>query len=313
MLSGDDEPISADDDVPLQTTPLRPRMLPADTQSLYEYIHELLSDPTTKDNITEAQFRARVREHMMERQIKVDDTKLNTRLRSAGADAKEVEDDLIALDRLKARWERRRQQFLTEQIERRRERSERAGRLRSRAVIPDSDEEFDIPEPVATTSASKLVAAAAHTAYEGVRTRFELERERDKRKNAEERKEQRNDTRRALRRSEVMSTVQAFASPPPAPASDASSSIDASSSSSPQPKRKFTAAAVTGVYTHFMMEQTKQSFNLAMELKEGIKRREEKEDEYREKKLKNTEAYRAQKLEILRTGKENVNPNQHSV
>jgi hypothetical protein len=297
---------AADASSSLPLSPLRERFLPSDSQHFCDYICELLSDEHTRATIKEQEFRSLLKMRILDKQLSLDDKKITARLRVIADTAKDVADHRIAVEQLKPRWERQRDEFLEKQAERRRERAERNRALRNRPPPVNSDEEFDIPQPAITSSALQLSMAAAHRAYEGVKGRFAAEKEAGAKASADHRKQDRNQARREARRSELLST--AFAS-----SSDADSSAESSSSSSSSPpKRKFTAAAVTGVYTEFMAQQARQSAEIARELKESIRRTEEATAQYRERKLKSTEEYRNKKLQLLGAGKENVHPNREA-
>jgi hypothetical protein len=167
--------------------------------------------------------------------------------------------------------------------------------------VEDSDEEFAEPEPVLSLTDLTRAMIASHDEYETVRERFAEEKKRRQKEESERKKALINQVRRENRRSELLST--AFPS-----LSDTESSVDSPSLASP-PKRRFSAAVVTGIYTDFMVQQAKQSGDLARELKESIKRSEEATAEYRERKLRLTEEYRSRKLALLSRDKENVHPN----
>jgi hypothetical protein len=308
----------ASSSVPL--TPLRERFLPSDSQYFCDYICELLSDEHTRATIKEQEFRSLLKMRILDKQLSLDDKKIAARLRVIADTAKAVADHRIVVEQLKLRWKRQRDEFLEKQAERRCERAKRNRALRNRPSPVNSDEEFDIPEPAITSSALQLSMAAAHRAYEGVKDRFAAEKEADTKSSADQRKQDRNKARREARRCELLSTAFASSSDVDSSAECSSSSSFSSSSfssssfsfSSSSPKRKFTAAAVTGVYTEFMAQQARQSAEIARELKESIRRTEEATAQYREKKLQSTEEYRYKKLQLLGSGKENVHPNREA-
>ena len=160
-----DEKDEAPPSLPLSPVPpppsIRTRFSPRDTQALYEFIRELLSDDEVRSRIPEAEFRSRLQAKMMERQVTLDDDKLTTRLRTLLQEAESA----TALHRLheeqRAEWERRRTDFLEEQQQRRRLRAERTRASRHRRAPVDSDEEYDTPEPVLPITPLQIAAIAA--------------------------------------------------------------------------------------------------------------------------------------------------------
>ena len=304
MDENSEVPPSLPSPVEVPPTPLRSRFSPRDTQALYEFIHELLSDDDVRNHIAEVEFRSQLRAKMLERQVAVDDDKLTTRLRTMLQEAESA----IALRKLHeeqlAQWERRRTEFLEEQQQRRRLRAERMRISRHRRAPVDSDEEYDTPAPILPITPLQLTAIAAAESFLSVKDRFAAEREAASRARKEQKRLAEAERKRLARRAELLST--AFSSPAE---TDSTESMSSSSSSPTPPKRRFTAAAVTSVYVDYMAQNARRALDLATELREHMRRTEEATAVYRERKLRSTEEYRRAKLALLQTDKENAHPN----
>jgi hypothetical protein len=282
------------------SSPVRTRWTVPQSIAFYSTFSTIL---TTSDinSITEITFLTQLKQQLLEHHdLLVDSKQIKARITTAKGYATTHAEQMETLGPVKARWERRRQQFLTDQNERRLERAARANRLRgSRPAPMDSDEEFDVDEPTVQSSPLQHAMLNAHNAYELVKERFENERKEQKTAEAQAGRESKNAMRLEQRRQYLMST--GFA----APDIDDADSTD-SSASVPPPQRKFTQAAVVSVYTEYLAQQARIQHEMARELREVIKTEQDRTAEYRKKKLEDQEAYRNRKLAILEFNKETV-------
>lgn len=241
--------------------------------------------------------------------IILDSKNITQRMLAAKKYAEEQAEQLATFDDLHQKWKEGRDAFLFEQTERRRGRAERASRRRGNTEPPaDSDNEYSVTEPKYQLNEYQQAKLTAHRVYDAVRERFDAERKQRKEAESEARREARTQQKHEARRAELLSTMLS--------SEEASEQGSNESSSSPSPaKKKFTAAAVTGIYTQYLAQQVQRSAEMERELREELRLRREAEQEdreaparYRERKLKLMEEYHTRKLALM-GGKENVHPN----
>jgi hypothetical protein len=311
------------------------RWTSAISQYYYNQLHAILSEDG--EFITERELRERMSVVMMEEcHIHIDSKQFAHRLRLARIAATEVQSSRIEHGELMARWEQRRDAFVDSQAERRQQRAERTMRRRSQAPLADSDEEFDEDEPEPAITALQSAQHKAVVAYDMVSERFSSEKTAQRKADTTMRRKERTEQKQLQRRHELINTMQSFAgedlqnddvvsNTSPSDSSSSSSSFAvlasaasaASASSSPSPsKRKFVPAAAIGAYTEYLARQSKQQTDIAAELREAIRQRQqearlmaEATAEYRAAKLQSSGKYQTEMLALLNRDKENSNPN----
>ena len=262
--------------------------------------------------ITEAELRVALIEHMLQQhEIVLDTSSVQPRLAAIKKYVDEFELQSQAFNDLHRRWEESRDRWLEAQRVRRQKRADRAARSRGGArPVDDSDDEFEIPEPLLPQTELQKAKVAAWSTFETVRQRWEAEKKHQRTAKREAGRIARLQQKRTERQRALLSTLSAVQrddNVENVAMDDSSSSVSASSSS--PTKRKFNAAAVVGVYTTYMTQAVIAQAQLAADLRQAMREETEATAAYRERKFKAEQDYRAEKLKVLRGDKENRPPN----
>ena len=139
-------------------------------------------------------------------------------------------------------------------------------------MLGDSDDEFEIPEPLLPQTELQKAKVAAWSTFETVRQRWEAEKKHQRTAKREAGRIARLQQKRTERQRALLSTLSAVQrddNVENVAMDDSSSSVSASSSS--PTKRKFNAAAVVGVYTTYMTQAVIAQAQLAADLRQAMR------------------------------------------